>query len=218
MSVVDTWIVFDETQFINKGWINRNRILHPNEDKIWQYFTLPLSGRKQKDNISDVYLCPNTKKWKKTILGKLTFYKKNAPFFNQTMALVNECLNYDELNLSKFITHSLFTIAKYLEINTDIKIQSSLSLPNFTIKHNGQWALRIAENLSATEYVNPIGGKHLFKPEEFKEKNINLRFFEPEVNRYTQLCRNFTPDLSIIDVLMWQPIEEVKNTIHTTVL
>ena len=72
------------------------------------------------------------------------------------MALVNECLNYDELNLSKFITNSLFTIARYLEIDTVIKSQSTLSLPNFTINHPGQWALRIAENISSTEYVNTI--------------------------------------------------------------
>ena len=215
MSAVDTWIVFDEIQFINKGWINRNRILHPNKDKVWQYFTLPLSGRKQKDYITNITLCPNANKWKKTIVGKLTFYKKNAPFFNETMDLVNECLKYDELNLSKFITNSLITIANYLEIGTDIKIQSTLSFPDFKIKHPGQWALRIAEQISATEYLNPIGGNHLFKPEEFKKKKISLRFFQHKINKYTQIGRNFTPNLSIIDVLMWQPIEEVKSSIHT---
>lgn len=217
MSAVDTWIVFDEIQFINKGWINRNRILHPNKDKEWQYFTLPLSGKKQKDNISDINLCPNSIKWKKTIEGKLTFYKRNAPFFNETMALVNECLEYDELNLSKFIINSLITIASYLGINTNIKIQSTLSFPDFEIKHPGQWALRIAENLCATEYLNPIGGNHLFKPEEFKEKKIRLSFFEPKVIKYNQIGRKFTPNLSIIDVLMWQSIEEVKSSIHTNV-
>ena len=29
MKHVDQWVVFDDIQFIDKGWINRNRILHP---------------------------------------------------------------------------------------------------------------------------------------------------------------------------------------------
>ena len=218
MNCVDKWVVFDQIQFINKGWVNRNRILHPDKDKVWQYFTLPLSGKKQKDYISDISICPNVKRWKETITGKLSFYKRHAPFYNQTMDLVIDCLSYHELNLSKFLTNSLLNISKYLDINTIVEVQSKLKLPNLDIKHPGQWALRIAENLNASEYVNPINGSHLFDPKEFEEKNIILSFFECKTKEYFQYGRKFTPNLSIIDTLMWQPIDEIKSVIHSSVV
>ncbi len=31
----DTWVVFDDAQMIRHGWVDRNRVLHPNEG--WQY-------------------------------------------------------------------------------------------------------------------------------------------------------------------------------------
>ena len=42
MNYVDEWVVFDDIQFIDKGWINRNRILHPDPNKSFQYITIPL--------------------------------------------------------------------------------------------------------------------------------------------------------------------------------
>ena len=48
MEKVDQWIIFDDIQFINKGWVNRNRILHPNAEKDWQYITVPLSKKTKK--------------------------------------------------------------------------------------------------------------------------------------------------------------------------
>ena len=42
LNYLDFWIVFDNIQYIDKGWINRNRILHPELKKEWQYITIPL--------------------------------------------------------------------------------------------------------------------------------------------------------------------------------
>ena len=92
------------------------------------------------------------------------------------MDLVIDCLSYHELNLSKFLTNSLLNISKYLDINTIVEVQSKLKLPNLDIKHPGQWALRIAENLNASEYVNPINGSHLFDPKSLKKRISSLAF------------------------------------------
>lgn len=46
MASVDTWVFFDDIQFVNKGWVNRNRILHPDPAKGWQYMDRA-SGREK---------------------------------------------------------------------------------------------------------------------------------------------------------------------------
>ena len=37
MNKVNNWTIFDDVQFINKEWINRNKIIHPSysEKTIW---------------------------------------------------------------------------------------------------------------------------------------------------------------------------------------
>ena len=101
MKNVDQWVVFDDIQYINKGWINRNRILHPNVEKQWQYITLPLVKRKQFEKICNIEIKSEIN-WRAEILGKLTAYKRKAPFYNETLNLINECFDTTDLNLSSF--------------------------------------------------------------------------------------------------------------------
>ena len=79
LNSVDRWIAFDEVQFIDKGWINRNRILHTNKSKEWQYITLPLYNKSRFDKISEISI-DMQQNWRANILGKLTLYQKIAPF------------------------------------------------------------------------------------------------------------------------------------------
>ena len=76
MNAVDRWIAFDEIQFIDKGWINRNRILHPDPVKQWQFLTVPLSKRGQFDKICNISIKEELD-WRSQIFGKLTMYKKS---------------------------------------------------------------------------------------------------------------------------------------------
>ena len=64
MNACNHWICFDDIQFKNKGWINRNRILHPEKDKEWQYISIPLSGKSRFDKICNIEVS-TVQKWKK---------------------------------------------------------------------------------------------------------------------------------------------------------
>ena len=54
INYVDKWVVFDNTQYISKGWVNRNRILHPEVKKEWQYFTVPVKKHTRESRIKDI--------------------------------------------------------------------------------------------------------------------------------------------------------------------
>ena len=51
ISAVDRFIVFDDVNYIKKGWINRNRILLNGKDHL---FTLPLKGASQNKLINEI--------------------------------------------------------------------------------------------------------------------------------------------------------------------
>ena len=208
MASVDRWIVFDEAQFIQQGWINRNRILHPDPQKEWQYITIPLQGRSQFDRICDIRVHPDID-WRGQILGKLTHYKKSAPYYQRTIALVEDCFDTDETKLSRMVVAVLNKIKTLIQINTPISVQSEIALQLEEIHHPGHWALRIAEALQADEYVNPMSGESLYKPEEFAEAGIKLSFLEAGVQPYPQNRHSFSPGLSILDILMFNDLDSI---------
>ena len=87
IAAVDEWIVFDITQYTPKTWINRNRILHPNMG--WQYITVPLAHSSTSIRIHEAQV-RNLAETKANIAGKLSHYKKKAPYFTAVAALVDE--------------------------------------------------------------------------------------------------------------------------------
>jgi len=210
LKAADNWVSFDDTQFVNKGWINRNRILHPDTSKEWQYITLPLNKRGRFDKICDISI-KSDEKWRDQIIGKLTSYKRKAPFYTQTIDFVESCFETDETNLSKFLVRSLKLTADYLGIETPIRVQSNMKLSLNNIEHPGQWALRIAEIVGASEYINPHGGNEIFNEREFDDAGIKLRFLKPILNPYKQRRDVFVPGLSIIDVMMWNDMEKIHQ-------
>jgi len=213
MNAVDRWIIFDEAQFIDKGWINRNRILHPEVCKEWQYITIPLESRGQFDKICDISIKIDID-WRSQILGKLTHYKKKAPFYKETMTFIRDCFDTDETNISRLVTEVLKKTAKYMSIDTQIEAQSDLKLSIGGIEHPGQWALKISEALGVSKYINPFGGFEIFRPNEFMASGIELSFLKTDLTPYSQKRNGFVPGLSIIDVLMFNETLKCKKMLE----
>jgi hypothetical protein len=212
MEKVDQWIIFDDIQFINKGWINRNRILHPNIEKDWQYITLPLAKKNQKDKICEISI-DNQKNWFDEMLGKMSHYAKKTSYYNSTVDLFKQCVDQDGIYLSDLLIKTIHEVAKVLKIKAKIRVQSEMKLNLKEVDHPGQWALRICEVIGAKEYINPIGGKKLFNKDEYRSSGIELRFFQTEEHVYNQKRNKFVPKLSIIDSLMWESIDNlIKST------
>ena len=60
-------------------------------------------------------------------------------------------------------------------------------------------------------YINPIGGIELYSKNDFLNHEIQLSFLSSKLIHYKQFKNNFVPNLSVIDVLMFNSIDEVKN-------
>lgn len=205
---VDKWVIFDDVQYISKGWVNRNRILHPDPSKEWQYFTIPVRKHTLDTRIKDVDINEDID-WRSQLLGKLTSYKKKAPFYSETIGLVKNCLSFKREALSEWVEYALVETCKHLGVNFDYSIYSKMDIEIQRVDHAGQWALEIADTMGASEYVNMPGGYEIFKEKEFKERGIDLRFIKPGLSAYQQNSHVFVPGLSIIDVLMWNDRQNI---------
>lgn len=207
----DKFILFDDVQYIRHGWINRNRVLKPNEG--WQYIVAPLQSHSQRASIKEIRLQPG-REWKDRIIRQLEHYKKRAPFYVQTAEVVNACLATDEENITKLNADILTVVCRYINLRFEYKISSSNAYDYSNVNDAGEWALRIAEQEKASEYINPSGGSELFDDGKFINSNIKLHFLKPDLKEYNQRRKTFEPGLSIIDIMMYNSPEEIRSMLN----
>lgn len=209
----DHWIVFDTAQYIRHGWVNRNRILHPKEG--WQYVTVPVQRHQRETPIKDIRIAEDGR-WRDRILGQLQHYKNRAPFFNDVLEMVANSLSDSDGSLTQLNVRGLSGICAYLGVSFRFVVFSEMDLALGPVDGPGDWALRIAEALGASEYLNPPGGADLFDPSKFEAAGIRLTIQAPADLEYNCQGYEFQPNLSIIDVLMWNSPEAVRVYLAST--
>jgi hypothetical protein len=211
IAAVDSWVVFDVTQYTPKSWMNRNRILHPKEG--WQYITVPLNNSSTSIKTLDANVF-DLLSAKVSVLGKLSHYKKKAPYYSEVIKVVERAFDSVEggtlvsLNVS-----ALKVVCEYLNIPFFYKICSELSLDYPADLMAGDWAPFICNALGATEYVNPVAGKSIFDLSKFKKYGISLYFYDYKEFKYDVVGRVYEPHLSILDVMMWNSPAEIKSAL-----
>ena len=208
INCVDKWIVFDTAQYIRHGWVNRNRILHPKEG--WQYIIVPLRKHPRDTPIKDVQI-NNDQDWKRRIIGQLQHYKKKARYFRETIVLVEDCLAPEENSISRLNAFILGKVCARLGIRLDYDFFSEMDLELGPVEGPEDWALRISEAMGAKEYVNLPGGVDLFDEQKFTDSNIKLTIRNLPPFEYSCRGYEFIPNLSVIDLLMWNEPETIKQ-------
>ena len=212
IAAVDEWIVFDITRYTRKSWINRNRVLHP--DDGWQYISIPLRNSSIYIRISEAEVA-DSREQERYVLGKISHYKKRAPYFGQVCEIIRSSfagVAHDSL-VSLNVT-GLRTVCEYLGLPFRYRLCSQLDIEFPDKLLPGQWAAWISRRLSADVYINPIGGRALFDPAEFAREGVNLRFLDFAAFVYDTPGHKFEASLSILDVLMWNGPDAIVETIR----
>jgi hypothetical protein len=207
MHAADKFVVFDDVHFINRGWINRNRILVNGEPSL---LTLPVSKASQNRKICDLELVADDG-WKKKLLSRVHQSYAKAERFAEAIDIFGGIMNHSASNLSAFVRHSLMTISRTLGIDTEI-VPSSTRYENAPLK-GADRILDICRQEKATVYVNASGGRDLYDHTLFERAGLKLEFIIPALTPYEQNREPFTPGLSILDVLMFNSIERAREMV-----
>lgn len=207
MNAVDKYILYDNIQYTKNSWIRRNRILVNGKDFL---FTLPIKKESDYLDIKDRHICENSKKEKQKILNIIKNTYKNAPYFNDTFVIIENILKNSDDNLFNYIYYSIMLIKEYLEIPTEIIISSNVDI-NHELKSQDK-VIALCNKMKATEYYNAIGGMELYSYDVFKKNGIVLSFLRTKDDiLYKQFNNEFVPNLSIIDVMMFNSKDEIKD-------
>ena len=194
MDAVDTLVLFDDVNYIKKGFINRNSILVNGEPRL---LTLSLIGASQNKKIMELNLADDRMSFLKTIEMA---YKKSLNFDYIFPELQSIFLNTNS-NLVDFLEYSILRVNYLLGIEVKIFRSSQFQL-DFLGKEK---IIPICEHLFAETYINPIGGLNLYDKKTFQENGLDLRFINSKFIEYPQNARKFFEKLSVVDFLMNVP-------------
>lgn len=205
ISAVDTFVIYDDVNYIKQGWINRNRILLKGKEHL---LTLNLANASSFKLINEIKIGNNNDKLLKTIEQT---YKK-APFFHESFSVVEEILTFKESNLAGFLENSIRKLTSILCIQTNIVVSSKVEKD--ISKKGIDKVIDICKVLNASIYINAIGGQGLYSKEAFVQKQINLKFIKSHSINYAQFNNEFVPWLSIVDVMMFNSKEKIKKMLN----
>ena len=205
MNAVDTFVLYDDVAFINRGWINRNRLLINGQEYL---FTVPLRDASQNKRINEVRLADDPK-WRGKLLKTVEQGYRKAPHYGTVMPLTEKIINFATDSIAELVHHSLVELNRYLGLTTRLVVSSS-GYDNSQLKAQER-ILDICRQESATRYINPIGGIELYDKSTFAQAGIELNFIEAKRVDYPQLNRtDFIPWLSVLDSLMFCDVPTVR--------
>ncbi len=208
VNAVDKFIVYDDVNYIKNGWINRNKIIINGKE---HYLTIPLKGSSSNIKISELIVAENIN-WRKILLKQIMLSYGRAENFKAIFEMINRIISNNESSIVKIILQSIREINSLLSISTEI-VESSSVYKNNNLKGEER-IIEICRKERADFYLNPIGGVELYNSINFKNRDIELRFIKTGVIHYKQFSHEFVANMSIIDVLMHNDINKVKEFLH----
>ena len=203
---VDQFVFYDDANFINRGWVNRNNILSNNKSHL---FTIPLKKISQNKLINEVTV-ENKQIWKERFFKTLYHVYKKAPFYEQSIQVIDAVLSGEDESISAITSSSIIAVANYLGLKTDFMFSSQIPHDK-TLKGQAK-IIAMCEEIGAATYINPINGMEMYNKPSFNEKGIDLFFIKMDDVYYSQFKKdNFVSNLSIIDVLMFSSKDKITS-------
>lgn len=193
----DRFVIYDDVNYITRGWINRNSILNFGESI---YISVPLHHSSPNKLICDTSLHPSAI-WRNKLVRMVENTYRKAPCFDEWFPIIENLIRHDADNLSDYLVHQLRTLSAFIGIQTEFVLTSRCYGNN---ELSGQErVIDICKREGAATIINPQGGQALYDRTTFAQRGLDLKFLVPSTLEYKQFGSVHVPWLSIIDVMMF---------------
>jgi hypothetical protein len=194
LDVADTFVIFDDAQYMGRTWQRRNRIKtaagHP--------LMLSVPTRKaHRPAIRDVQLAPETG-WADRHWRSIRHAYAGAPHWDAFAPGLEEIYRRPWHTLLELDLELIRALCRALGLPTDRFVFSS-ALASAGAKTDR--LLSLLAGLGADEYVSGPAARAYLEPGKFRDAGVRLRWFEYRHPVYPQLGGEFLPYMSALDVL-----------------
>ena len=194
IALAETFVYFDQVQYLPKDWMNRNKI-RTKSGSIW--LTVPVLRKGYRDLKTSEIEINNSIDWQKKHLRSISLNYKKSPYFENYIPFFEDVYSrkwkfLGELNeyMLKWFLDELGIKVNFLNTN-DFKFQGEKS----------SLILNMCKELNASTYIFGMLGKDYADVQEFEKNDIGLIFQNYNHPKYSQLYREFISHMSIIDLL-----------------
>jgi len=213
LNQADEWVVFDTPQYMKYGWVSRNRVLHQRTG--WMYILVPLARHPIETPINCVQVAAGHD-WARQILRQLEHYRRRAPYYDDVIAFLTESFAECGPSLAATNVALLRAVARRLKIGTPMHVYSEMGLALARQPESPtDWGVQIAKAMGATVFLNRPGGAAFISADDFRREGIALEFQTYRSMEYGCVGYRFQPDLSIVDVMMWNSPARIKVYLDT---
>ena len=203
INYADIFVNLDHVSFMKGSYMTRNTL--KNNIPI----NIGVIRASQNKSCKETYV-DQSEYWISKFQRKIELNYKKSPFFDGVSELIlNPWIEFlksrEMMSISAVNRFSTQRIMEYLDISTQY-IDSSDGL---THNQSAQGQIDIVKYFNGSTYINPIGGKELYKKSYFQEFNLGLEFVE--------MNQNSLPDsnLSILHHLFTQQKKVVQHALNT---
>ena len=194
IALAETFVYFDQVQYLPKDWMNRNKI-RTKSGSIW--LTVPVLRKGYRDLKTSEIEINNSIDWQKKHFRSISLNYKKSPYFENYIPFFEDVYSrkwkfLGELNeyMLKWFLDELGIKVNFLNAN-DFKFQGEKS----------SLILNMCKELNASTYIFGMLGKDYADVQEFEKNNIGLIFQNYNHPKYSQLYREFISHMSVIDLL-----------------
>lgn len=211
IDAADVYVVFDNVQYIRRGWMHRNRIHKPGGG--WQYLGVPVQRTPRATLIRDVRLSGSVDWRGRLRAGLEVAYARTAPAYTETMEIVDAVLEPRADHLMDVSVRALATICDALGITFQHRTATQIGLSRPRDSSVSQWAIEACRALGADTYLNPPGGRALYPSRDFEAVGLGLGFVEARIRPYPRAGNEWEPDLSVLDALMFLGMDGTRRAL-----
>ena len=194
LSLVDTFVIMDDTQY-DKKFTNRNKIKVPGN---WIWLTVPIN-KKHKFVANKIVEINNEENWQSDHFEKINRSYSNSKFFKKNYKAFFEKIyskKWDHLFTLNY--ELIIQLIDWLDIKIEVIKESELNING----NSTERLVNISKKIGAETYVSGIGGKEYMNKKMFETNNIKIEYQNFKCPIYKQVFNSeFIPNLSIIDLL-----------------
>ena len=194
ISLAETFVYFDQVQYLPKDWMNRNKI-RTKDGSIW--LTVPVLRKGYRDLKTSEIEINNSINWQKKHLRSISLNYKKSPYFENYIPFFEDVYSRKWEFLGDLNEYML----KWFLDELGIKV-NFLNAKNFKFQgEKSSLILNMCKKLDASTYIFGTLGKDYANVHEFEKNNVKLIFQDYNHPKYSQLYSEFVSHLSVIDLL-----------------
>ncbi len=193
--LANIYVHYSDVQFSKGSFVNRVQI---KTSKGPNWLTVPLREHGLDKNIDSIEI-NNSTDWRGQHLRQLEQAYSQAPFFSDMIELAKDIYSIDFKTIDQISRRSLEIVIEYFDLAKETKFLDSGSL---AVGGKGsQRVLDIVRKLSGNIYITGHGAKNYLDHEAFESNGIRVEYMNYKKSRYPQRYGEFTPFVSILDLI-----------------